>query len=491
MKRHEIFFSVSKVPLDFFVMLSAFFIAGTLRNDTREIFWISLTLQTISSERLLQFAIIGSLLYVLVFALHGLYQIRISQSKIEEVFSLIRYSIYWFLFFAVWVYLWNGIIYSGWEIPRLVILYATGLACVGSIMVRILLNSLQSFLTKLQILQKRNLILISDISQKKLTPIIEDISQAWIYNISWYIGSKEVSWYPFPYLSNWKDFEDIFKKKACDELLYIQSDLSEKKLYEIWESARILWIRYRYITNNFDITKTNTTLSLIYKIPVLEILNTPLENWNRVIKRMADILFSLLGIILFLPVWIIIAICIFIEDPKWPVIYKNLRIGLWGKKFHCYKFRYMYWEYCIKEGYGISVESDPAFLVEKELIELKNTREWPLYKIQNDPRKTRVGTILEKYSLDELPQFFNVLFWNMSIVGPRPHQPREVEKYKKYQKRLLTVKPGMTWMAQVHGREKNNFSKEAELDLFYIENWSFLLDIKIILKTVSYIISRK
>ena len=129
--------------------------------------------------------------------------------------------------------------------------------------------------------------------------------------------------------------------------------------------------------------------------------------------------------------------------------------------------------------------------IEKTLIASKDTRNWPLYKIHNDPRKTRVGTFLEKYSLDEFPQFFNVLFWNMSIVWPRPHQPREVAKYEKYQKRLLTIKPWMTWMAQVHWREKNNFYKEAELDLFYIENWNFLLDIKIIFKTISYILLRK
>jgi lipopolysaccharide/colanic/teichoic acid biosynthesis glycosyltransferase len=99
--------------------------------------------------------------------------------------------------------------------------------------------------------------------------------------------------------------------------------------------------------------------------------------------------------------------------------------------------------------------------------------------------------LIEKYSIDEIPQFFNVLKGEMSLVGPRPHQPREVKKYEQYQKRLLTIKPGITGMAQVNGREANNFVKEAKLDIFYIENWSFLLDIKILLKTFGTIITRK
>lgn len=93
--------------------------------------------------------------------------------------------------------------------------------------------------------------------------------------------------------------------------------------------------------------------------------------------------------------------------------------------------------------------------------------------------------------MDEIPQFWNVIRGDMSIVGPRPHQPREVSKYQVYQNRLLTIKPGITGMAQVNGREENNFEKEAELDIFYIENWSFLLDIKIMFKTLSIILTRK
>ena len=491
MKRHEIFFSISKVPLDFAIIFAAFFIARGIRLQTEEVFWIALEVQTIDSDRLAQFAIIGSILYIWIFATHWLYRIQLFQSKVEEILWILRYSIYWFMFFSVWVFLWSWMIYSGWEIPRLIIVYTCIIALCWSISSRVILNFVQSYLTSRWVLEKRKLILISDAPEKELSSILTDIHKANIYEILWYIANHKKEKYKIQHLWKWNDIEYILQQYNCDELLYIRSDYDENTLYKIWESARILGIRYRYITNNFDITKTNTTLSLIHKIPVIEILNTPLESWNRVIKRCFDIIFSLSAIIIFLPLFLIIILLIKLEDKDGPAIYKNLRVGQSGQKFQCYKFRYMYWKYCIKEWYGISTEKDPAYEVEKELIKKKNTRNGPLYKIQNDPRKTKIWTFLERFSLDEFPQFFNVLFGDMSIVWPRPHQPREVEQYEKYHKRLLTVKPGMTWMAQVHGREKNNFNREAELDLFYIENWSFLLDIKIILKTISFILIRK
>lgn len=154
------------------------------------------------------------------------------------------------------------------------------------------------------------------------------------------------------------------------------------------------------------------------------------------------------------------------------------------------KFRYIKWEYCIKESYGIQDTQDQALAYEKELIEKRSFRDGPLYKIHDDPRKLKIGRFIEKYSIDEIPQFLNVLKGEMSLVGPRPHQPREVQKYELSQKRLLTIKPGITGMAQVNGRESNNFVKEAKLDIFYIENWSFLLDMKILLKTLGTLFQR-
>jgi lipopolysaccharide/colanic/teichoic acid biosynthesis glycosyltransferase len=141
----------------------------------------------------------------------------------------------------------------------------------------------------------------------------------------------------------------------------------------------------------------------------------------------------------------------------------------------------MKWENCVTKD---NPKIKDALELEKGLIEKQSVRRGPLYKIKRDPRKTRVGNIIEKLSIDELPQFFNVFWGTMSMVGPRPHQNREVEKYMEYHRRLLTIKPGVTGMAQVAGRSDLDFEDEYKLDLYYIENWSLWLDIQICLKTI-------
>ncbi len=152
----------------------------------------------------------------------------------------------------------------------------------------------------------------------------------------------------------------------------------------------------------------------------------------------------------------------------------------------------MYWKYCVKDAYGVSPSQDTALKYEKELIaSTKNTRSGPIYKItQKDPRKMKIARFTERYTLDELPQLVNVLLGNMSLVGPRPHQPREVEKYDEWHLQVLTAKPGMTGMAQVYAREAENFDREVELDRYYIEHWSYLLDLRLIVGTFGVLFNR-
>ncbi len=150
----------------------------------------------------------------------------------------------------------------------------------------------------------------------------------------------------------------------------------------------------------------------------------------------------------------------------------------------------MYWKYSVKDAYGVKENEDEALKYEENLKKDNDTRDGPLYKIKNDPRKTRFGKILEKFSIDELPQLYNVLIGNMSLVGPRPHQPREVELYDEDDYQVLTIKPGITGMAQVYGRERNTFDEEIRLDRYYIENYSFFLDIAILMRTAGVILTR-
>lgn len=184
-------------------------------------------------------------------------------------------------------------------------------------------------------------------------------------------------------------------------------------------------------------------------------------------KRLMDISLSLIAIIFLMPIFIIVAIAIKIEDPKGKIIFTQERNGVYPTTFKMYKFRSM------------------VHNAEELLEELNNQNELtgPVFKMKEDPRITKVGKFIRKTSIDELPQLFNILKGDMSLVGPRPPIPREVEKYTEYQLQRLSVKPGLTCIWQVSGRNSIDFDQWIELDLQYIRERSILLDIKLIFKT--------
>lgn len=168
--------------------------------------------------------------------------------------------------------------------------------------------------------------------------------------------------------------------------------------------------------------------------------------------------------------------CIIVLESRGNPLYMSRRVGRAGALFSMIKFR--------------SMVQDAEY--RKQAIIAANERiDGPLFKIAHDPRVTRFGRFMRKWSIDELPQIFNVFLGDMSFIGPRPHLPEEVEQYTDKQKQVLTIKPGITGMAQVHGRDTNTFDREIELDLFYIENWSLLLDTKIFLFTFRAIFQGK
>jgi lipopolysaccharide/colanic/teichoic acid biosynthesis glycosyltransferase len=186
---------------------------------------------------------------------------------------------------------------------------------------------------------------------------------------------------------------------------------------------------------------------------------------------------------------LLVAILIRLEN--WgPANYKNERVGPRGN-FNVYKFRSMYTKYCTGKQFAKFTDQAAVLQYEQELIKKQSERKGPVYKILRDPRRTIVGRFIEKTSIDELPQLFNVWIGNMSLVGPRPHQPREVEKYEHEHKRVLDVKPGVTGLAQISGRSDLDFDEEVKLDTYYIENWSLKQDLWIILKTPWIILTRK
>lgn len=185
------------------------------------------------------------------------------------------------------------------------------------------------------------------------------------------------------------------------------------------------------------------------------------------IKRVIDLVCSLIGIVVFSPVMLVVAIAIKL-DSKGPVIFSQDRVGINGNSFKMYKFR--------------SMVTDAEKLLDK--LKDKNEMTGPMFKIKEDPRVTKVGRFIRKTSLDELPQLFNIIKGDMSLVGPRPNLPHEVAEFTKYQKTKLIVKPGLTCYWQVMGRNNIDFEHWMKLDIKYIEDRSTLLDLKLIFKTM-------
>lgn len=192
----------------------------------------------------------------------------------------------------------------------------------------------------------------------------------------------------------------------------------------------------------------------------------------RFIKRLFDFLASLIAVVILSPVFLIIAIAIKINDPHGPVFYTQERVGKDGRRFRMFKFR--------------SMVTNADELLEK--LKEQNEIEGAMFKMKNDPRITKVGRFIRKYSLDELPQLLNVVGGSMSIVGPRPPLPYEVDQYTDYDKQRLMVKPGATGMWQVGGRNALNFDQMVALDLTYINERSIWLDLKIMFETIKVMI---
>lgn len=187
----------------------------------------------------------------------------------------------------------------------------------------------------------------------------------------------------------------------------------------------------------------------------------------RGIKRFTDVLGGIVGLIVFFPITLWIAARIKLEDGG-PILYSQVRVGENGQKFSLYKFRSM-----VIGAHSL-----------KAVLEQKNESDGPIFKIKDDPRVTKIGKFMRKHSLDEIPQFINVIQGNMSLVGPRPALPEEVEAYSEYELQRLGSKPGLTGLWQVSGRSNLSFEKMVQLDIAYIEKKSLLTDIAILFRTV-------
>lgn len=473
MKKSELFFSAIQVPTDLVMIILAAVSAFFIRENSGVINFFNLQpleFHNVHFEQYIRLALIVAPFFLLVYALEGLYDIRATRKFWKETFKVFTATSIGLVIVIITIFLKRE-----WFSSRFIILAAWFIAVFYVVLARYILHKIQLWLLRSRGIGVHRVLLIGYNGK------VEEISRMIKYDQN--LGYRIIDIINTAQL---KIIKQIKNEKGVDEIILCSSTIPDEELEKLIDFCAINNIVYKFIPTTLQTSKYK--FGVVNGEPIIEVLHTPLDGWGRIAKRIFDIIFSIFLILLTSPVMLIVALLIKLEDGDGPIIYKNERIGSDGKKFFAYKFRYMKWEYSISKD---NPNLERALEFEKKLITERSVRQGPLYKIKDDPRKTRIGKIIERFSIDEFPQFFNVLFGSMSLVGPRPHQKREVEKYMEYHRRLLTIKPGVTGMAQVSGRSDLDFEDEYKLDLFYIENWSLLLDVQIIFKTIGVLLRRR
>jgi exopolysaccharide biosynthesis polyprenyl glycosylphosphotransferase len=260
--------------------------------------------------------------------------------------------------------------------------------------------------------------------------------------------------------------------EPVDEIVFAVTRKKLDEMKQIFLFCEELGIRARVAMNFFQNRVARIEIEELEGIPFITFTTTPSNESQLAVKRLLDIAVSALLLVLAAPLILLVAAVIKLTSPG-SVFFKQTRIGLNGRIFTLYKFRTM-----IEDAHE-----------RREEVSHLNEMTGPVFKMKDDPRVTTVGRVLRKFSLDEIPQFWNVFRGDMSLVGPRPPIPEEVANYHRWHRRRLSMKPGLTCLWQINGRNNVDFDRWMQLDLQYIDNWSPLLDLKILLRTIPAVLS--
>lgn len=272
---------------------------------------------------------------------------------------------------------------------------------------------------------------------------------------------------------------ETIRETRANEVIITDPKVSGDLLFDVMmRVGRSRGVEFRIAPNLFNSLPRKTEIDQIGALPMIRLFREPLPGVARAVKRGLDLFISLAALVPLAPLWLIVAALIKL-DSQGPIFYRQERVGMDGRIFLFLKFRTMRAD----ADDAVHREYQRKLIAGRPETNLGDLRR-PVYKLRDDPRVTRVGRVLRRLSLDELPQLLNVLRGDMSLVGPRPPIPYEVEAYELWHRKRLDMKPGLTGLWQVSGRNRLSFDEMVRLDLFYIENWSPLLDLKIILRTL-------
>ncbi len=467
MKKSRLYFEILRLPVDFLATVAAFLVAYRIRPITDLIPGVQYDFfpeQLPPFDEFLKFSVVATIFLIVLFIFNGLYSIK-SVERFGKTFLRIVFLVSaWLMFIIAYYFLVVHALFFSRIALAQIWLFSIVLITFG----RVVMLLMQELMYRFGIGQARILFIgVNSFADRCYSVLARDRKYQVIGALAEAHESRKKG--SLKIVGTVDQLESIVHKYKVDEIIQAEPSFDSISNADILSFCRSHQIHYYFIPEVLRLQSVNIEMEMIDDVPVISLKQTPLEGWGHVYKRFFDILFSLILIQVLIPIWIIVPILIKL-DSSGPAFYRSRRKHK-DRVFDIYKFRSMI----------INADDKKAALLGQ------NEREGPLFKIKDDPRVTKLGRFLRKTSIDELPQLFNVLLGTISLVGPRPHLPEEVDMYKQDYHKVFTIKPGLTGLAQISGRSNLDFEDEVKLDFYYIENWSMLLDLKIILKSIGVV----
>lgn len=459
---------IAKVIVDAVLVNVAFFVAYLVRYQLQwfrpvdEVFWVPYSVY-------FPYSLTLTLVLLFIYWEEGLYSSKRKHSWLNEVYIILRGAITGVAALYVLSLVYRPVLYS-----RLIPAYVGAAVLVLLAMARAVEKLIEGLLRKRGYGVQRALIVgAGEIGRMIMRNIVAQPELG--YEVVGFVddkperGNKDIG--RFRGLGSTDYIPEIIKSHGVDVVIITLPWLYHRKILSIMTLCERVKVGVKIVPDLFQMSLSQVDIDDLNGIPLIGTKSVSIKGRNLALKRAIDVTIASLGLILLSPLMLLTALLIKLDSPG-SAIFKQTRIGRGGRPFTVYKFRSM------REG----AESEQESLISW------NEASGPLFKIKDDPRRTALGKFLRRTSLDELPQLYNVLRGEMSLIGPRPPLPSEVEQYQDWHKKRLETWPGMTGLWQVSGRSELTFEEMVLLDIYYIENWSLLLDLSIALKTIPTLI---
>ncbi len=460
-KKVEILFGILRVPLDALAVVAALLLSYRLREARMDLVpGVQLldpatTLPSLPSY-MTGFIQPGIVIFLVSAMVLGLYSLRSGASGWKEIGRILEAASIWLIVVIGWFFLVKRELFFS----RVLLLHSAFFIFLFVTLIRSVLIFFQRMLLRAGVGVRT----VASLGKVSVTPEVEKLLERDVH---------------YRYIGHYKRCGDLMRVMDAQDLdlvLHTDPHPEDEATQELIEYCRSEHVDYAFFPPVLTESPHQLAVERMGLLPLIRFRPTPLDGWGRVWKRTTDVVGALVLIVLLSPLLLAVALCIVI-DSGFPVFYVSKRVGLGGKKrIPIIKFRTM-----VKD----------ADRRKEELLHLNHRKDGPLFKVKGDPRITRIGSLLRRWSIDELPNLFSVLLGHMALVGPRPHLPEEVKRYSPYQRRVFAICPGITGLAQISGRSDLSFEEEVRLDLQYIEEWSPVLDLWVLWRTPFVVLGRK